>query len=155
MSGRRRRPTEEQLKVWRDFIETAERLKLRMAKRMQEESILTPSDYQVLLALQEAEGRRLRSTVLAEACEWQPSRLSHQLKRMEARDLITRRPIPGDLRGSEILITETGTAELRRGAIPHLEAIADLFVDALSPEELAAASRLTLALQRHLDANPA
>jgi DNA-binding MarR family transcriptional regulator len=150
-SAPRRRPTRDELRIWRDFIETADRLKTRMARRMQQESILSPADYQVLLALHEAEGHRLRSSVLAEMCDWERSRLSHHLRRMESKDLICRESNAKDLRAAEIVLTETGAAELRRGAAPHLQAISELFVDALTEDELASVETLTAALRRHLE----
>ncbi|WP_232240623.1 MarR family winged helix-turn-helix transcriptional regulator [Kutzneria sp. 744] len=149
--GERRRPTGDELRIWRNFIETAERLRTRMARRMQRESILSPADYQVLLALHEADGQRLRSSVLAEVCDWERSRLSHHLRRMESKDLVTREGNAKDLRAAEIVLTETGAAELRRGAAPHLQAISELFVDALTADELASVETLTAALRRHLD----
>ncbi|MGW3995855.1 MarR family winged helix-turn-helix transcriptional regulator [Amycolatopsis sp. NPDC004772] len=150
-SAKRRRPSRDELRIWRDFIETAERLKTRMARRMQRESILSPADYQVLLALHEAPGHRLRSGALADVCDWERSRLSHHLRRMESRDLVTREGSAKDLRAAEIVLTETGATELRRGAEPHLQAISELFVDALTAEELAGVEKLTAALRRHLE----
>ena len=65
MATRRRLPTAEELRIWRDFIETAETLRARLSTRLQQESALSSGDYQVLLALAEAPGRRLRSSELA------------------------------------------------------------------------------------------
>lgn len=147
----RRRPSGDELRIWRDFIETAERLKTRMARRMQQESIPSPADYQVLLALHEAKDQRLRSSALAKVCDWERSRLSHHLRRMESKNLIAREGNAKDLRAAEIVLTETGAAELRRGAAPHLQAISELFVDALTTEELKNVENLTASLRRHLD----
>ncbi|MFI2364064.1 MarR family winged helix-turn-helix transcriptional regulator [Promicromonospora sp. NPDC019610] len=149
--GSRRRPTRDEVRIWRDFIETTERLKTRMVRRMQRESILSSADYQVLLALHEADGQRLRSSVLAEVCDWERSRLSHHLRRMESKNLVSREGSTKDLRAAEIVLTETGAAELRRGAAPHLQAISELFIDALTEDELTSVETLTAALRRHLD----
>ena len=47
------RPADE-LRIWREFIETAEALRSELAARLQSESALSPGDYAVLLALSEA-----------------------------------------------------------------------------------------------------
>lgn len=152
-SNRRRRLTEEQLRIWRDYIETAERLRSELARRLQHESSLSLGDYAVLLALCEAENRRLRSSELANAVGWERSRLSHHLGRMEGRGLICREECAIDTRGAEIVLTPTGLEAFRRATGPHLTAVDELFVSALSAEELAAAGVLTRALRAHLEQN--
>ena len=104
----RRSPTSEELRIWREFIETVEALSWRLAGRLQSESSLSPGDYQVLLALSEADGHRMRPSELAAAIGWERSRLSHHLGRMEKRDLISRDPCAADGRGAEVVLTRHG-----------------------------------------------
>lgn len=132
----RRLPTKQQLATWRAFVETTEQLRSELAARMQTESGLSPSDYAVLLALHDADGHRLRSSVLATRIGWQRSRLSHHLGRMERRGLIDRQECSTDNRGAEIVHTPTGQAAFRGATVPHLRAIRELFIDALTPEQL-------------------
>ena len=148
---RRRSPTSTELRIWRDFIETVELLSGRLAARLQSESSLSPGDYQVLLALSEADGRRMRSSELAALIGWERSRLSHHLGRMEKRGLIGRDPCAADGRGAEVVLTRHGSDCFRRATIPHLRAVRELFLDALSPEQLAAADDIARTLRRHLD----
>jgi DNA-binding MarR family transcriptional regulator len=145
-SRSRRLPTKQQLGTWRAFIETTEQLRSALAARLQAESGLSPSDYAVLLALHDADDHRIRSSVLATRIGWQRSRLSHHLGRMERRGLIDRQECPTDSRGAEIVLTPTGDAAFRRATVPHLRAIRELFVDALSPEQLQAVQDITAAL---------
>ncbi len=147
----RRRLTDEQLRIWRDYIETAEQLRSELSRRLQQESALSTGDYAVLLALTEAENRRLRSSDLATAVGWERSRLSHHLGRMEKRGLIRREECAVDTRGAEIVLVPAGFDALRRATGPHLAAVDELFIAALSEEELAAAAILTRALRTHLD----
>lgn len=137
--------------MWRDFIETTERLRTELARRLQNDTGLSPGDYAVLLALSEAPQRRMRSSALAEAIGWERSRLSHHLARMERRDLITREEHPTDSRGAEVVLSAAGAAAFRRSTAPHFRAIHDLFVDALTPEQLTAAGQIARALREHLD----
>jgi DNA-binding MarR family transcriptional regulator len=150
MPGKRRLPTRGELAVWRDFIETTEALRSVMAARLQTDTGLSPGDYGVLLALSEADGGRLRSSSLAERLGWERSRLSHHLGRMERRDLITREKAEADSRGAEIVLTPAGAAAFRSATAPHLRAIRELFVDALTPEQIEAAAGITRALRDHL-----
>lgn len=147
---KRRLPTKEQLRVWRDYIETAEAIRSALASRMQRESALSLGDYQVLLALSEADGHRLRSSELAARIDWDRSRLSHHLGRMERRGLIGREECIEDSRGAEVVLAETGAQAFRSGSIPHLQAVHDTFIAALTPEQLAQLDGVTTALRDHM-----
>ena len=146
----RRAITAADLRVWRDFIETSESLRSRLDSRLQNDSSLSAGDYGVLLALSEADERSMRSSDLADAVGWERSRLSHHLRRMEARELIERNPCADDTRGSRISLTESGSSAFRRGSVPHLRAIQELFLDALSSEQLAHVDSVTASLRHHL-----
>ncbi|RQW99051.1 MarR family winged helix-turn-helix transcriptional regulator [Micromonospora globispora] len=148
----RQLPTAEELRIWRDFIETTDALRSRLASRLQVESSLSPGDYAVLLALSEAQDQQLRSSELATHIGWERSRLSHHLGRMERRGLIRRQECATDPRGAEVHLTPTGAEAFRGSTVPHLRAIRELFVDALTPEQLRAAGEIAAALRVHLDA---
>jgi DNA-binding MarR family transcriptional regulator len=145
-----RRLTGDELRIWREYIETGEALRARLAGRLQRESSLSPGDYQVLLALSEASGRRLRSSDLASTVGWERSRLSHHLGRMERRGLIHREECADDSRGAEVVLSDAGANAFRRGSVPHLQAVRELFVDAFTPEQLAQLESLTASLRDHL-----
>lgn len=143
----RQLPTTEQLRIWRDFIETTEALRSELTSRLQSESSLSPGDYAVLLALSEAPGQRLRSSELATGIGWERSRLSHHLGRMERRGLIRREECAADNRGAEVMLVPAGAEAFRGATVPHLRAIRELFVDALTPEQLVVAGEIAAALR--------
>jgi DNA-binding MarR family transcriptional regulator len=147
----RRSLTSAELRTWRDFIETVQALHVRLEGRLQSESSLSQGDYQVLLALSEAGGHRMRPSELAAVIGWERSRLSHHLGRMEKRGLIGRDPCAADGRGAEVVLAAHGSDCFRRATIPHLRAVRELFIDALTQEQLAAADDIVDALRRHLD----
>ena len=149
----RKMPTREQLRVWRDYIETANTLRTRLGARLQSESSLSAGDYQVLLALSEAPQRTLRSSELATLIEWERSRLSHHLRRMEKRRLIQRVPCADDVHGVDVTATELGRAAFRAGSVPHLRAVRELFLEALTSEQLAHLDEISAALRLHLSAD--
>jgi DNA-binding MarR family transcriptional regulator len=138
-----------QLAIWRSLIDTTAELRTILGAQLQESS-LSPADYQVLLALSEVDGRRLRSSELAATIDWERSRLSHHLGRMERRGLIRRDECATDNRGAEVSLTAEGAAAFRRATVPHLRAVKRHFSDALTPEQFEALADILRALQGHL-----
>ncbi len=150
-TSHRQSPTAEQLRVWRSFVETSERMRARVGSRLQAESGVSTGDYAVLLALSEAPGKRLRSSALAERIEWERSRLSHHLGRMEQRGLIERQNCTTDNRGAEIVLKAEGAALFRRASAPHLHTIQRSVVEALTDDQLSALDDAMQSLGEHLD----
>jgi len=146
----RPRMTSNELTIWRCLLDTTGELRKRLGTQILQDSSLSPADYQVLLALKEAAGRRLRSSELAANIDWERSRLSHHLGRMERRGLIRRDDCATDSRGAEVSLTEDGAAVFRRATAPHLRAIKKHFADALTPEQFQALADILQALQNHL-----
>ncbi len=145
----RRRPTAGELAIWRSLIDTTDELRRILGAQLQQ-SNLSPADYQVLLALTEARGRRMRSSELAASIDWERSRLSHHLGRMEARGLVRRDDCSTDSRGAEVSLTEDGAGVFRRATAPHMRAIKKHFADALTPEQFEALADILKSLQHHL-----
>ena len=148
-AAKRQRLTDRELAIWRSLLDTTAELRSVLSAQLQE-SGLSPGDYQVLLALREAEGGRLRSSELAATIAWERSRLSHHLGRMEQRGLIQRNDCATDSRGAEVSLMESGNEAFRRASVPHLRAIKQHFVDALTSEQLEALADVLQSLQRHL-----
>ncbi len=145
----RRRMTSRELAIWRSLIDTMAELRGILGAQLQE-SGCSSADYQVLLALKEADGRRLRSSELAASIDWERSRLSHHLARMERRGLIGRSDCATDSRGAEVSLTNYGAEMFRRTGAPHLRAIKKHFADALTPEQFEALADILQAVQNHL-----
>ncbi|HEY3001981.1 MAG TPA: MarR family transcriptional regulator, partial [Kribbellaceae bacterium] len=105
----------------------------------------------VLLALSEATGRRMRSSQLAAAINWERSRLSHHLARLQRRGLIGRDECATDSRGAEVFMTQDGASMFRRATVPHARAIRTHFADALTPDQFDALADILRALRNHLE----
>src|SRR5207253_5320542 len=103
-----------------------------------------------LRALSEAKDRRMRSSELAKTIDWERSRLSHHLGRMELRHLIRRDDCATDSRGAEVSLTDEGRRVFRRATAPHMRAIKRHFADALTPEQFAALGDVLRSLENHL-----
>lgn len=146
----RRRLAAAELAIWRALVDTTAELRRILGAQLLQESSLSPADYQVLLALSEADGRRLRSSELAATIDWERSRLSHHLGRMERRGLIRRDDCATDSRGAEVSLTDDGARMFRGATAPHMRAIKKHFADALTPEQFEALADILQALQNHL-----
>lgn len=146
----KRSPSSTNLAIWRDYVETSERLRSMLARRLQAESELSPGDYAVLLTLSEAGGKTMRSSELADTIDWQRSRLSHHLGRMESRGLVSRQQCSDDSRGADVTLTADGAALFRRASAPHLRAIQELFVDGLDATLLGKLDEVNRAMSAHL-----
>jgi DNA-binding MarR family transcriptional regulator len=149
-SGRRKSPTRDELRAWRTFTETTDLVKRRIEAELQQAGV-SSGDYAVLLALFEQQGRRMRSSPLAARIGWERSRLSHHLGRMERRALITREQASDDSRGAWVVLSDEGAQTFRRVSSPHLHSVQQMFVSALSSEQLAALDDAMRALAAHLD----
>src|SRR5258708_35862498 len=100
----RQRLTARELAIWRSLLDTTAELGRILGAQLQESGV-SPADYQVLLALSEADSRRLRSSELAASIGWERSRLSHHLGRMERRGPIRRADCATDSRGPGVSLT--------------------------------------------------
>lgn len=150
MGRDRRSPSANELRIWREFVETGDQLRSLLGSRLQAESDLSSGDYAVLLALSEAEGRRMRPSDLAAHISWERSRLSHHLGRMESRSLVGREKCLTDSRGTEIVLTAAGADLFRRASAPHLRAVHELFISALDADLIEKVDEVTRALREHL-----
>jgi DNA-binding MarR family transcriptional regulator len=141
--------TSAELATWRALLDTTAELRRVLGAELQETS-LSPADYQVLLALTEAPGKRMRSSELARTIDWERSRLSHHLGRMERRGLIRRDGCASDSRGADVSVTPQGAHVFRLATAPHMRSIKRHFADALTPEQIAALADVLRSLQDHL-----
>jgi len=145
----RTRLTPRELSTWRALVDTTADLRRILGAELQEVG-LSPADYAVLLPLSEADGRTLRSSELAATMDWERSRLSHHLGRMERRGLIRRDECATDSRGAEVSLTPAGAQSFRRATPPHLKSVKTHFADALSSQQIDALAEILDALQCHL-----
>ncbi|MGW4825643.1 MarR family winged helix-turn-helix transcriptional regulator [Streptomyces sp. NPDC004227] len=141
----------QEMKTWRTLIDLTADLRSVLGAELQDVGV-SPGDYAVLLALSEAPDCAMRSSELAEAIDWERSRLSHHLgRRMEKLGLIRRESCDGG-RGTLIVLTEAGRDALRNASGPHLAAVKRYFADSLSEAELEQLFTLLTRVRTHFDA---
>ena len=122
--------TEEQQRIWRDYLTMASGLQTAMHRQLQRDCELSLSDYDVLVVLSERGTQRVYE--LGEALGWEQSRLSHQLRRMRGRGLVVRHGSGDDRRGAIAEITDGGRAALEAAAPGHVELVRSVMFDGLT-----------------------
>lgn len=128
--------TGEEARAWRGFERMRVELTARLDRHLLRDSGLSGSDYEVLVHLSEEPTGRLRAFELGAAMQWEKSRLSHHLSRMERRGLVRREQCPTDARGLFVTLTDEGRAAIEDAAPQHVEQVRRHFVDVLTPEQL-------------------
>ena len=124
------------MRAWRGWIEASTRIGRRIEEDLREDSDLTSDDYEVLVRLSEASGRRLRMADLAEQTMNSPSRLSQRVDRMVRSGLVCREKCEDDRRGWFAVLTDEGHFRLEAAAPAHVESVRANFIGHLSDEEI-------------------
>jgi DNA-binding MarR family transcriptional regulator len=135
--------SEKEWQSWRAFVRMRRELDRALGERLQADGGISAADYSVLLALWEAPERRLRATRLGDLINWEKSRVSHQLTRMESRGLIERMDCDDDARGKWVVLTAEGRRAVLSTVRDHTAALREYFFDLLSPEELGTLTSLS------------
>src|SRR5919199_5055369 len=94
-------------RAWRAFLRMHARLAGRLNRELQAGSGLSLADYEVLVQLTDAADGRHRPYELQRLLQWEQSRLSHHLTRMQRRGLVAREECADDGRGAWVVLTPT------------------------------------------------
>lgn len=127
------------------------RLFAQLNRQLQRESGLSGADYEVLACLSETLSGRLRAFELGRITQWEKSRLSHHLTRMEQRGLVARETCASDSRYAEIVLTAAGRDAIESAAARHVAHVRSWFVDAMTPEQLDQFGHLCDSVSARLD----
>lgn len=126
---------QEEMRIWHMWKGTFQTIFGRVVKEMSDYTGLSEGDFGVLDRLVLFGNGSLRQQELADSMDWDKSRLSHHLKRMEKRGLVMRKPLDLD-RGVQVSITPTGKSMLD-DARPFLsKAIRKHFFDQLTEQDI-------------------
>jgi DNA-binding MarR family transcriptional regulator len=126
--------TDDQQRIWRNYLALGSRLQVVMNRQLQERCGLSLADYEVLVPL--SERGPVRVLELAVALDWEQSRVSHQLRRMRARGLLERRDREDDRRGATVEITPAGSEALASAAPDHVNLVRSVLFDGMTDEQL-------------------
>lgn len=127
---------EAESRAWRHYQQMSSRLTAQLNRSLIQETGLSLSDYEVLVVLSESPEDALRAFELGACLQWEKSRLSHHLTRMEKRGLVKRQTCASDGRGLFIALTPTGRRTIEAAAPHHLDDVRQMMIDLLTPTEL-------------------
>jgi len=129
---------EQEQRMWRGFQGMWRNLDRTVERDLMDRAALSAADFSILVPLSEAPDRRLRARDLGRLLDWDRSRLSHQIRRMEQRELLTRSKCPTDARGTFIELTNHGWETVQQAAPGHVQAVRANFFDVLTDADVVA-----------------
>jgi DNA-binding MarR family transcriptional regulator len=143
--------TPAELESWLSIVRMMMWLPWSIDQQLQRDSSLGMVEYQVLAMLSESRERTMRMSSLAEVTNASLSRLSHLIKRLEARGLVLRETDPSDGRFTNAILTDEGVRTLAAAAPGHVAHVRSTVLDALSPEQLRRMGRDAERIVAHID----
>ncbi|MBV9794876.1 MAG: winged helix-turn-helix transcriptional regulator [Actinobacteria bacterium] len=137
-------------RAWRAFRHAHHRLTARLDRHLLQDSGLTEADYEILSVLSGHPTGHLPAQELAAVVQWEKSRLSHQVRRMQERGLIVREPNPADGRSALICLLPAGRRAIEEAAPQHVANVRRNFIDLFTPAELETFAALNERVLHHL-----
>jgi DNA-binding MarR family transcriptional regulator len=143
--------SDEEMAAWKRLVAVLELLPGALDSQLRRDADLTHFDYYVLAMLSEAREETLRMTALAAQTSATLPRLSHVIKRLETRELVTRFPCPDDARATNVRLTDTGLRKVIATAPGHVDNVRQYVIDALTEEQISQLTLISDALLQRLD----
>ncbi|MBI8988347.1 MarR family winged helix-turn-helix transcriptional regulator [Corynebacterium meridianum] len=132
----------EEQAFWRLLLATVRKVSRCIEETLVADHGLSTSEFAVLVSLSENPGHQMRLRDLCVDLDWDRSRASHQITRMQRRGLVTKTRCPGDARGVLVEITPEGTERLVAAVPEHVESVRRLIFDGLDPADIPHLTRL-------------
>ena len=126
---------------WRSFLQAHARVSRRLDEELRSEHDLSIAEYDALLNIAEAPGRRIRMRQLAERVVLSKSGVTRLIDRLVDDGLVERSTCASDARGAEAVLTDEGLARLRAASRTHLRGIETHFLAILDPGQLEVVGR--------------
>lgn len=123
-----------ELRVWHAFVVMGEEVLARVGRDILQETGISGSEFGVLSRLAAIGKGEMRQQALAEVMDWDKSRLSHQLTRMQERGLIDRQRISGQ--AVLVTITKTGREKLELALPVRGESVRRHLLSRLTQEQV-------------------
>ena len=127
--------TQDERELWRSFYIMRRQLELTLERRLQADAGISSADYEILIALHNAPSMRLRAGQIGDLIGWEKSRVSHQITRMEQRELVKREECGDDARGVWVVLTNDGANAVLNAATDRADAVRQYFFDVLDDDE--------------------
>ena len=130
--------TAQEERLWRGWLRLNAEFASTLQRELHQDVGLSMQDFEVLVHLTDNPEGRVRVTELAGLLQWERSRVSHHITRMQGRGLVERVECSEDGRGAFVVITPQGRSAIEEAAPGHVMAVRRLMFDVLNEEEKAA-----------------
>jgi DNA-binding MarR family transcriptional regulator len=123
------------LQPWLAFLRAHAAVSRTLEAELEAEQSMSLADYEALMQLAHADGRRLRMSELADRMILTRSGISRLVDRLEAGGYVERVACSTDARGAYAVLTEAGYARLQAASPTHLRGIDEHFLSAIPPAD--------------------
>lgn len=127
--------------AWRDFMYGVHRVLEQLDQTLQESHGIRLTDYEILVFLSEATGRRLRMSELADSVLVSRSRLTYRVDRLVEQGYVTRSEASDDRRGLYAQLTDEGLELLMQAAQTHVDDVRTHLMNHIDPDDFAGFAR--------------
>ena len=131
----------QELRVWHAFKVMGEEVLARVGRDLAVSAGLSGPEFGVLSRLASIGKGEMRQQDLARSMGWDKSRLSHQLTRMQERELVERRE--AEKRVVLVVLTKQGREKLDAARPVHAESVRRNLLARLSAEQIATLVRVS------------
>jgi|SRR5829696_2369456 len=136
------------LSPWRAFLLAHARVSRRLDEELRAEHDVSFAEYDALLTIAQAPGRRIRMGLLAEEVLLSKSGVTRLVDRLVTDGLVERSTCSTDARGAEAVLTERGLTRLRAASRTHLRGISEHFLSVVDADDLDPVERAMTAVAR-------
>lgn len=130
-NGDTRQLSPQENELWRGFLTWSEGVTAGIARALNEHAGLSVAEFEILARMADAPDQHLGQQALGDSLGWSASRLSHQLTRMEKRELIVRESA-GIGRYMTVRLTPRGEQATRHALQIHAGAVHSSFLNRLT-----------------------
>jgi len=131
-----------ELDTWVRFLRAHSAIVGKLNAELVADHGLTINDFEVMLRLSHAPGRRLKRVELAQSVLLTPSGITRLLDGLERSGFVTREACATDRRVVYAKLTPEGNEKLQAARTTHLAGVHRLFVERFSADELASLAEL-------------
>jgi DNA-binding MarR family transcriptional regulator len=131
-----------ELEPWVRFLQAHATIVGELSSDLVAEHGLTINDYEVLLRLSRADGRRMRRVDIAQEVFLSPSGITRLLEGLEKSGFVERQTCESDLRVVYACLTDEGMRKLRAAGKTHVAGIWRVFLDRFDADERAVLAEL-------------
>jgi DNA-binding MarR family transcriptional regulator len=128
----------EEWEFWDTWMRAQRLLTRELERGLQRDCDISKAEFSVLVTLLRAPGREMRVGELSESLDWEKSRVSHLLTRMENRGFVARTEDGASGRRTGIGLTATGRRTAQDAVLRHADNIRRYVLDPLTPDHAAA-----------------